>query len=381
MKTSSDEDLEETSIPSGSPSDGESDEIGNMTFAKVSQATKRKSTLSVNGCAKKLKKINLNEDSAVDAAQFFSQFDPYVKVHPDLDRTWLPTAGDSAADQTFYVIERVDEDEAMQCSNCDVGEKVVAWCHQCEEDPYLCQGCVEAHKRVRLTKNHEIYLDQFLFIKERQTDCVQLFQNVLDAIVEKREFKKDENFYTFGKLKHSIGLFISEVSSENIEDKTQNELTENIIVDNLLAFLSGGSVEVKARTALVIHRLAKVKLVNPALFCDARGVRGFSILLSYPDVELLDPVLTSVQQLVVGLLEIDACFTLDKFAKGISQYLQIIKDSQLDFFESSRLGAKEKFGLCLQVYLDENHLLCPLFGCNPECLRKRAEDILTRMES
>ncbi|KAK0151676.1 E3 ubiquitin-protein ligase TRIM33 [Merluccius polli] len=40
------------------------------------------------------------------------------------------------------------------CTNCGGGSGVKAWCVQCVET--LCQECVEAHKRVKVTRSHTI---------------------------------------------------------------------------------------------------------------------------------------------------------------------------------------------------------------------------------
>ena len=50
-----------------------------------------------------------------------------------------------------------DEDEAFlqnDCTSCDDNNPVCSWCAQCEE--HLCDDCVKAHQRVKLTKDHSI---------------------------------------------------------------------------------------------------------------------------------------------------------------------------------------------------------------------------------
>ena len=40
------------------------------------------------------------------------------------------------------------------CTNCDDNAAVTAWCQDCEE--WLCDACIQAHHRVRITKDHTI---------------------------------------------------------------------------------------------------------------------------------------------------------------------------------------------------------------------------------
>ena len=47
-----------------------------------------------------------------------------------------------------------EEDVPHMCTACDEGQEAPFYCMQCEE--WLCDSCVDAHKRVRITKDHTI---------------------------------------------------------------------------------------------------------------------------------------------------------------------------------------------------------------------------------
>ena len=47
-----------------------------------------------------------------------------------------------------------EEGESMHFCQCDEGNEATSWCKDCPE--YLCDECVKAHKRLRVTKDHEI---------------------------------------------------------------------------------------------------------------------------------------------------------------------------------------------------------------------------------
>ncbi|CAL1538893.1 unnamed protein product [Lymnaea stagnalis] len=67
--------------------------------------------------------------------------------------------GTSLMDNMFAAL---DPDQTMpqqnnskhMCTACDEGEEAGSYCLQCEE--WLCDSCVDAHKRVRITKDHTI---------------------------------------------------------------------------------------------------------------------------------------------------------------------------------------------------------------------------------
>ena len=63
------------------------------------------------------------------------------------------------AENHFVQVEKPDTAEKPEtskiCSSCDEeGEEGVKFCLDCKE--WLCEGCVAAHKRVKLTKNHAL---------------------------------------------------------------------------------------------------------------------------------------------------------------------------------------------------------------------------------
>ncbi|XP_074644685.1 E3 ubiquitin-protein ligase TRIM71-like [Tubulanus polymorphus] len=48
----------------------------------------------------------------------------------------------------------LDDTAIQSCNSCDDGNKATSQCRNCKE--YLCDKCVHAHQRVRLTRDHEI---------------------------------------------------------------------------------------------------------------------------------------------------------------------------------------------------------------------------------
>ena len=52
------------------------------------------------------------------------------------------------------VVARAEPLQPRTCSSCDEGSQVTSRCQDCNE--HLCDSCVRAHQRVRLTKDHFI---------------------------------------------------------------------------------------------------------------------------------------------------------------------------------------------------------------------------------
>lgn len=49
---------------------------------------------------------------------------------------------------------RVVEEETVKCSSCSDENPATSWCVECSE--YICDSCVQAHQRLKITKDHTI---------------------------------------------------------------------------------------------------------------------------------------------------------------------------------------------------------------------------------
>ena len=49
---------------------------------------------------------------------------------------------------------RVVEEEMIKCSSCSDENPATSWCVECSE--YICDSCVQAHQRLKITKDHTI---------------------------------------------------------------------------------------------------------------------------------------------------------------------------------------------------------------------------------
>ncbi|XP_015905207.1 E3 ubiquitin-protein ligase TRIM71-like [Parasteatoda tepidariorum] len=94
------------------------------------------------------KNASLQEDFIPEIANVQATFlNHMLKHHPSFN-TIINLVDDFSAYSS-----PVDEPSSL-CTSCDEGNKTVARCKDCNE--VLCENCVRAHQRVRLTKDHVI---------------------------------------------------------------------------------------------------------------------------------------------------------------------------------------------------------------------------------
>merc|ERR1719186_123158 len=216
------------------------------------------------------------------------------------------------------------------CTNCSDQNKPMAFCSKCLSDPYLCNPCVHAHKRVRQTKDHAIIFCS----NSNEEDPYVMLENILDSVYPERSSlskqmvlpdpPQDPKLFVPLRCASSDKLEImedelktirlksiklaevlnrttgSETSSESSlssssgpsrssssasGSSSQNSsatirvLTEEILADNLLPIFNVAEVDVKTKVAVVMEMLLEMEAVHPSLFCDNRSITGFKSLL------------------------------------------------------------------------------------------------------
>ncbi|KAI8783989.1 E3 ubiquitin-protein ligase TRIM33 isoform X1 [Biomphalaria glabrata] len=108
---------------------------------------------------------NVDKDGTKNDTEVSEDLDHLVDIKPKpvtecpVCRDPIDQPGTSLMDNMFAAL---DPDHAASpqtntkhmCTACDEGEEAGSYCLQCEE--WLCDSCVDAHKRVRITKDHTI---------------------------------------------------------------------------------------------------------------------------------------------------------------------------------------------------------------------------------
>jgi len=293
------------------------------------------------------------------------KFTHIIKVH-----------GDGLADALGTMMPKV-------CTNCSDKNESVAFCDQCLDNPFLCNPCVLAHRRVSFTKDHGIiFSSQSAVINQRdknEENPFVIFEKILDSVYPERsglseppndpkEFipmRCSSNFKSTSEIEEELKLIrlqsltlasclkkasgseasgdgfqnSSSVSSKSSSDSstTEKTLTGEIIADNLLSLFNVESVDVKAKIAVVIEMLVRMNAIDPSLFCDKRSMKGFRSLLSIRDTKFLYKALTSLNHLVMAVGKKGVFFGLVKIRTDLSELLEMIQQpsTELDDAKTS----------------------------------------------
>ena len=74
----------------------------------------------------------------------------------------------------------VNNNVDVLCGNCDDASPAIALCNTCPETPSLCKLCLDAHQRVKLTKDHDITITDEEMIEE----SMLTHENVVKCAIE-----------------------------------------------------------------------------------------------------------------------------------------------------------------------------------------------------
>lgn len=67
---------------------------------------------------------------------------------------FLIEASEASADDALASVSDPDAKAVIKCSSCTDDETATSWCVECSE--YICDSCVQAHQRLKITKDHTI---------------------------------------------------------------------------------------------------------------------------------------------------------------------------------------------------------------------------------
>jgi len=203
------------------------------------------------------------------------------------------------------------------CENCPDGLRIVGVCTSCSENPHLCQLCVDAHKRVRITRDHTIHI-----LAEQGTRSVP---QILESIIELLEVDLDD----------SIDAATSELFKtwgKNFGTLNKNEIaldmkhSEEIIESKLIPVFSQGPTNVKVKAVGIIQKLIEQGVVNVSYaFVNDKCVEGFEELINSEDSEIVAITLDCLRCLVKGIAFVGAKFSLIKLHSKLEKQLRRLK--------------------------------------------------------
>jgi len=266
------------------------------------------------------------------------------KIQPqlDLDKTWVP------AD----LVEEFDEDfpdcsnNNLLCQNCPDLQSVVAVCRSCPDQPAICQLCLDAHKRVRLTREHSMHLVEENLVTLLTDSCrslPQVLQSLVDLIdIDKKLAQVDLNdslASTTAELVRTWSVTSDKASEKEIAHGRRK--AEGIIQDNLIPVFVQGDLKVKVKVAAIIQTLIEIEVVNnvSSAFANDKCVKGFEEMINTEDSEVILAALNCLQCLVNGIIGIGAKFSMIKLHSQLEKQLRMLKVSEAGYITSVQFKA------------------------------------------
>jgi len=217
------------------------------------------------------------------------------------------------------------------CQNCDDLSPAVALCRTCTDYPALCLPCLEAHKRVKLTREHSVHS-----IKSETTERLRSFPQVLQSIVDLFDDRKLAGVDNDDHLSASTREFMRTWSAHSAE-LSEKEISanrimcENIIKDDLIPVFVKGDLVVKVKALAVMEMLIQMNFVNvsPAFTTD-ECVESFQEMLNAEDSEVVLTALNCLECLVKEIADLGAKFSMIKVHCMLEVNLMRLKEGEVN---------------------------------------------------
>merc|ERR1719233_1069813 len=194
----------------------------------------------------------------------------------------------------------------LLCENCPDMKREVGMCSTCPDQPHLCQLCVDAHKRVRITREHVIHI---LAEKGNITGCRSVPQ-ILESIIEHINSNLDDfiNSKTV-ELVNTWNIDLEELSDREIALAMKH--CEEVIEAKLIPIFSHGLTSAKLKAVGIVHKMIELKLVNiSSAFANDKFIGGFEELFNSDYSEVIIVALDCLQCIVKEVIVIGAKFSL-----------------------------------------------------------------------
>jgi len=237
-----------------------------------------------------------------------------------------------------------DTEDTRDCSNnnllclsCSDLQPVVAVCTSCPEQPSLCQLCLDAHKRVRLTREHKVLMMEeqpcTLFSATAGRPMSQVLQSLIELIDLDKKLAginlDDSITSTTAELVRTWS--VTSAKSDDKKYSQDKRRTEDLIRDNLVPIFSQGALDVKTRAAAIIQTLIEIQVVNASWFVEDECIEGFKEMINTKETVVIVAALDCLQCLVKEVARLSAKFSLIKLHSQLEKQLRRLKDSEAGY--------------------------------------------------
>jgi len=237
-----------------------------------------------------------------------------------LDKTCI-ASNDASEAESKERDESDLSDANLLCENCPDLLRIVGVCTTCPDKPNLCQLCVDAHKRVRITREHVIHI----LAEQDYNNCVRSVPQILESIIELLEVDLDDSITSAtDELIKTWKINLGEFSDTAVALDMKH--SEEVIESKLIPVFSRGPTSVKLRAVGIIQKLIELRVVNVSTaFANDQCIKGFEELINSKDSEVIVVALDCMQCLVKEIAIIGAKFSLIKLHSQLEKQLRRLK--------------------------------------------------------
>ena len=309
----------------------------NMTFYNPYTTKSCKRTLNISGSSvgsrssPRTKRIRQNFSSCLETTD--QSKTERFGIDDTLDKTCIANDVNETDDK------EVDESDLsnanLVCENCPDLLRIVGVCTTCTDQPYLCQLCVDAHKRVRITREHVIHI-----LAEQSTKtCWRSVPQILETLIELIDTDLDDSIASeTAKLVKTWNTHLDEFSVKEIALDMKH--SEEVIEAKLIPVLSHGLTSAKLKAIEMIQKLMELRMVNvSSAFANDKFIEGFEHIFNSDYSEVIVVALDCLQCIVKEVTEAEAKFSLIKLHSKLEKQLKRLKLYEMGYTTSVQYKA------------------------------------------
>lgn len=267
------------------------------------------------------------------------------------------------------------------CTNCIDNYVASFQCKDCVEEPYLCVACAEAHRRVRLTRQHKL-VDLVIEIQSPKEECDRIRSWIDPYFVDGFSFSDsvelgpgtfDESVELTDRLYNSCLYLRSSNRKKYLIEKELHEATSGLR-DFIIQLMTGGPCEsVITKACYIISQLVDRKIIQAGFFLKDPIIETMKQLCSINKnrpAQVVTAVLLALRSIATEVNELKSIFDLYK--------LRFLEDEVKTVYKEFKMQEVE---FTTKVFGFATPLLCDIAADGPGPVHQIAGDIINILEN
>jgi len=217
------------------------------------------------------------------------------------------------------------------CQNCDDLSPAVALCRTCTDFPALCLLCLEAHKRVKLTREHSVHSITKSEKIEKSRSVPLVLKSIVDLFDDRKLVQVDLNDHLSTSTRELMRTWSADTAEFSEEEISVNRIKcEEIIKDNLIPVFVKGNLEIKVKAVAIIEMLIRMNFVNiSSVVATDECLESFQEMLNAEDSEVVLTSLNCLECLVKEIGDLGAKFSMIKVHCMLEVNLRRLKEGEM----------------------------------------------------